>query len=56
MERVRQPSEASLDASGDPAAEPPTIDAHVVAEAEGFEPSMGLKPQTALAVRRHRPD
>ena len=26
------------------------------AEAEGFEPSMGLKPQTALAVRRHRPD
>jgi len=27
-----------------------------MAEAEGFEPSMGLKPQTALAVRRHRPD
>ena len=26
------------------------------AEAEGFEPSMGLKAQTALAVRRHRPD
>lgn len=26
------------------------------AEAEGFEPSMGGKPQTALAVRRHRPD
>ena len=25
------------------------------AEAEGFEPSMGFKPQTALAVRRHRP-
>ena len=26
------------------------------AEAEGFEPSMGVKTQTALAVRRHRPD
>lgn len=26
------------------------------AEAEGFEPSMGFKTQTALAVRRHRPD
>ena len=26
------------------------------AEAPGFEPGMGLKPQTALAVRRHRPD
>lgn len=26
------------------------------AEAEGFEPSMGFKAQTALAVRRHRPD
>ncbi len=26
------------------------------AEAEGFEPSMGFKSQTALAVRRHRPD
>ncbi len=26
------------------------------AEAEGFEPSRGLKPPTALAVRRHRPD
>ena len=28
----------------------------VGAEAEGFEPSMGFKTQTALAVRRHRPD
>ena len=28
----------------------------VLAEAEGFEPSMGFKTQTALAVRRHRPD
>jgi hypothetical protein len=27
-----------------------------LAEAEGFEPSMGFKTQTALAVRRHRPD
>ena len=27
-----------------------------MAEAEGFEPSMGGKTQTALAVRRHRPD
>jgi hypothetical protein len=27
-----------------------------VAEAEGFEPSMDGKAQTALAVRRHRPD
>jgi hypothetical protein len=27
-----------------------------MAEAEGFEPSMGFKAQTALAVRRHRPD
>ncbi len=26
------------------------------AEARGFEPRMGLKAQTALAVRRHRPD
>jgi hypothetical protein len=26
------------------------------AEAPGFEPGMGFKPQTALAVRRHRPD
>ena len=26
------------------------------AEAEGFEPSMEGKAQTALAVRRHRPD
>ncbi|CCA57049.1 hypothetical protein SVEN_3763 [Streptomyces venezuelae ATCC 10712] len=30
--------------------------ASVGAEAEGFEPSMGFKTQTALAVRRHRPD
>jgi len=28
----------------------------VGAEARGFEPRMGLKSQTALAVRRHRPD
>ena len=28
----------------------------LAAEAEGFEPSMGFKAQTALAVRRHRPD
>jgi hypothetical protein len=27
-----------------------------VAEARGFEPRMGFKTQTALAVRRHRPD
>ena len=27
----------------------------VSAEARGFEPRMGLKSQTALAVRRHRP-
>jgi len=27
-----------------------------LAEAPGFEPGMGFKPQTALAVRRHRPD
>ncbi len=26
------------------------------AEARGFEPRMGFKTQTALAVRRHRPD
>ena len=26
------------------------------AEARGFEPRMGLRAQTALAVRRHRPD
>jgi hypothetical protein len=28
----------------------------LVAEAPGFEPGRGLKPPTALAVRRHRPD
>jgi len=27
-----------------------------MAEAEGFEPSMGFKTQTRLAGGRHRPD
>ena len=35
---------------------PADTNLQVRAEARGFEPRMGLKSQTALAVRRHRPD
>ena len=42
------------------AAKPPPkdrgADITAMAEAEGFEPSMGFKTQTRLAGGRHRPD
>ncbi|CAG6395189.1 hypothetical protein SCOCK_30422 [Actinacidiphila cocklensis] len=41
---------------GNPAVQRDERGSGVVAEAEGFEPSMDGKAQTALAVRRHRPD
>ena len=44
------------DADGARRPSPDGEDLQVRAEARGFEPRMGLKTQTALAVRRHRPD